>query len=187
MRTLSTAVLLVLPFALACGGSAPPDLTAPHSISSSGMSFQMPGNWTVEEESDVIEGIRLHTFIIETPNEGLIGINSFDREVDMTAAGFADQLLINTPAEIKALVGDTFTFTEGASGQNQRALVGQPITTELRAFTMAGLGMDLPHTIEVGTVLTAGHHIVVYSQVSDEDLAMDQPGFDLVWQSLNVE
>jgi len=183
---MTAVALITFPMILACGGGAP-DLAAPNTFSEAGVSFSYPGNWSVEREPDVVDGIPMQTITVSTANDGILNILSYKGQMAMTSTSFADTMMAELPVAMHDLMGDSMEFRVRATSTTTRTIAGAPVIGDRRAFSLVLFGVDVPHTFEVFTVRTASHHVVLYQQVSDEELVGDEAGFDFVYSTLKVD
>lgn len=186
MRSLFAVALLTLPMVLACGGGAP-DLAAPNTFSQDGVAFSYPGNWSSEREGDVVDGVPMQTITVSTANDGILNIIAYKGQMDITSEIFADTMMSELPAAMHAIMGDSMEFRVGTADVSSRTISGATVAGQRRAFSLVLFGVDVPHTFEVYTVSTAKHHVVLYQQVSDEELVGDGVGFDLIYSTLKVD
>ena len=169
-----------LGLALACGGG-PPDLEQPQSVSTEMVSFSHPGNWTVDVEHSTVDGVAMSIHNVASPSNTVVVVCVYDMAMVLDVASLTDRFLADAAAELGPV-----DLTETQRVQSLRQLSGIDVTGLKVGFTVSILGVDVPHTQYGYTFETSARSAWVMVQVPDDDHVLEQPGIDLVLDSLKV-
>ncbi len=171
--------VLVAAFALLlvnCGGAEQAtraDTDHPTTYAKDGLTFQVPGNWSVTEDED----FPTHRFVlVEEPGNALVVMQLFP---------------FHQPADIAALARDFAASTAIASKPwPQESTFGTPGTaggyeTLREAFTLRVLASTVPHTRDYRLKAYGDRMCFIVAQVADEDRANVKSGFEQIARSMD--
>lgn len=160
------------------------DIEHPKRASADGVSFEYPGNWELEEETDEIEGIVLRQLTVESPGSATAIVQLMRPPIDVDLERYSASFLQGMNEELKS--GWTALIAQGkATNQPVRGtLFGE--AAEGRKITMALsiAGEKMPFTIEIWAKRSATATIVLITMVPDEDAAKASPGLEQIKKSL---
>ncbi len=164
---------------LACGGA--PDLDSPKTLTTQRISFDYPGNWTIESEQSRNEGLLMGLHEVEGTDSAMVFVTAYDAQAPFAAHDVAEMYIDALPGQLMGMemeVTGRGTTTATVAGQSREG-------AEVR-FTARLFDVDVPHTVQVFTLQSQQRTASVIVQVADEDRAMEQPGIDLVLQTLEL-
>ena len=178
MKTLRYISLLFLFIVIAaCEKSA--DTSKPVFYSSNGIAFSHPGNWTVTEDEQQ-EDVRF--IIIESPGNALVmaQIYSIQDAVSLKeyAEWFSSEVVKETP------IADT---SVGKFEQFNTLLNGTRLTGMRQNFSIALLGIDVPHTAEYYRIEKNNRVAFLISQTATEDMDKVDKGFEQLIGSFSIQ
>ena len=169
-----------LGLALACGGG-PPDLEQPQRVSTERVSFSHPGNWQLELEESDVDGVAMSIHTMTSPNNAVVVVCVYDVAMALDVSSITDRFLENAAMELGPI-----DLTETERVQSLRQLSGTDVTGLKVGFTVSVLGVDVPHTQYGYTFETSARSAWIIVQVPDDERTLEQPGIDLVLDSLVV-
>jgi hypothetical protein len=177
MNQLKSTILLLLVFALgACERQA--DLEAPQVYAENGISFSMPGNWSVRED---VEDGGIRFLYLSTPGEAVLFIGIYEEYVPSLedhARLFIESMMEEFP------IGNR---TEGGLEPFSKTIGDRSYDGLRNEFVVSLLGVEFPYKSEFLTVGTGARKAYITTQVPTENLDKVEPGFDLVVSSLELE
>lgn len=169
--------LLVLVLALgACERQA--DLESTQMYAKSGISFSLPGNWSVRE--DVEEG-GLRFLYLSSPGEAVMFIGTYPE-------GYAPPLEDHARLLIDSMMGE-FPIgdrTEGGLEPFSKAIGDRTFDGLRNEFVVSVLGVEFPYRAEFYVVGSETKQVYITTQVPTEYLDKVEAGFDLVVSSLEL-
>lgn len=160
------------------------DVAAPRRHASGGISFALPGDWSVRDGLARVEDTELRTIEVEGPGEAFLLIQSFEPAVAVDL----DEQLGRTLDAMLARLGERADLGPGARGEVVKihhTWLGAP-RSGLRATIMAP-GEWAPRLVELHAAPLPGRTLLVYTTIPEADRDRVQAGFDLVLDSLAVE
>ena len=169
---------LLLAFVLfACEEQA--DLSNSQAYTKDGVSFTLPGNWTVVE--DIAEE-NFRYISIESSGDAVAGISLFyngvrielEDYIDLIIESFNDELPVGSRNR-----GEVFEFTPDNKENIAKAIRNQ--------FAITLASVEVPHTSDFYEMKTNSDSVVIFTQVSDEDKDLVQQGFDQILNSFVVD
>ncbi|WP_120497448.1 hypothetical protein [Kiloniella sp. EL199] len=169
---------LLLAFVLfACEEQA--DLSNSQAYAKDGVSFTMPGNWKVTDDT-AEEGFRYIS--IESSGDAVVGVSVFYNSVRIELEDYVDLIIENFNAELPVGSrnrGEVFEFTPDNRENIIKAIRNQ--------FAITLASVEVPHTSDFYEMMANSDSVVIFTQVSDEDKDLVQQGFDQLINSLEVE
>ncbi|KLN61794.1 hypothetical protein WH96_05740 [Kiloniella spongiae] len=169
---------LLLAFALfSCEEQA--DLSNSQAYTKDGVSFTLPGNWTVVE--DIVEE-NFRYISIESSGDAVAGISLFyngvrielEDYIDLIIESFNDELPVGSRNR-----GEVFEFTPDNTENIARAIRNQ--------FAITLASVEVPHTSDFYEMKTDRDYVIIFTQVSDQDKHLVQQGFDQLINSFVVD
>lgn len=155
---------------------APKPITGPQTFKDASMSFSVPADWKVTMHGD---GVGCGNAFVEAPGEAVVFIKGLpikkDPGIQKYARGFSRTASSWTPfGKISSQGFHSFTDKQFGTGMKE-------------PFTVTLLGVEVPHT-RVYRKRT-GSHCVFYilTQVSDEDAASVESGFQQILNSFSAK
>ena len=158
-----------------------PDIAQPQSVSTELVSFSHPGNWTVELEESTVDGVAMSIHTLNSPSAALVVVCVYDRAMPLDVAALTDRYLEGITTETGPL-----GLNETDRVQSLRRLSDRDVTGLEASYTLPILGLEVPHTLQVYTVETASRSAWVVVQAPDDERALEQPGIELVLDSVVV-
>jgi hypothetical protein len=188
MRTLSrtaAAALLLALSAIAC--ETPPDLANPRLFWSDGLTFRYPGNWSVTEEVEEEDGLRIRSLSVESPGNAIVLMSSFEPPVSMSLEEYAAEFRTAIAEEAGEMgrVGPWQPVSAEAlsSGSTSSRIRGVPHEGLEYIYTLSLLGTDVPHVVRIFRVETDVSTTFLLAQAPAVDWSRVAKGFQLVVES----
>lgn len=166
--------------ALACG-AGPPDLAQPQTVSTERVSFSYPGNWELELSESTVEGVAMSIHTMTSTSNTVVVVCAYDVAMALDVSSITDQFLAHAAGELGP-VG----LVETDRVQSLRRLSGVDVTGLQVGFTVSVFGVEVPHTQYGYTFETSSRSAWVIVQLPDDDRSQEQPGIDLILDSLVV-
>jgi hypothetical protein len=170
-----------LGFVLACGGAAP-DVEQRTAVDTERISFEVPGNWTHTVENSDIDGMVMDQHEVDTQGNAFLAVTVYGTPAALSPGELADMYLEALPAEMGGLA-----VNESGRSPTTRTLSGGPASGLEVGFSVEVLGVAAPHTLVVYTLQSAENSATILIQVPDDERAREQPGIDLVLDSLELK
>jgi len=178
MSNIKHWIFVVSFFALiACEKQA--DLGQPVKYLNNGISFSLPGNWSVTEDSTA-GGFRY--LFVETPGDAIIFIYIYPKENSPPLREFALWAIESSVQELP--LGSR---TEGNLQEVNKIIGGRTYTAYKNEFVVSLLGINVPHITEFYGFQAKTGTAYISSQVATEDLSKVQEGFELVVSTFNIQ
>jgi|GEM_PF-6661739 len=178
-RLVAASVGLAL--VLACGGVAP-DLDQKKKVRTDRVTFEHPGNWTAGFEPDRIEGLFMGIHEIEGGESAMVFLTIYDATAPFDAGDIADMYMDALPGELGGI-----GLKQTGRSAVKRQLNGVETDGVEVHFSADLLGIEVPHTLQVFTMLSESHSATVITQIADEDIGTEQPGIDLVLDTVKLQ
>ena len=182
MKTLKHTPLLLLvilcPVLLLLTACTEPkaDVSNPQSFSKEGIHFEYPGNWEITEDT-VEHDVRY--IIAETPGDAILILQAFPKSLDMQLYTFGKRFskAMGEELPIGKLVDVNFA-----------SIVELPDCQQLKeTFAIELLTEHVKHQREYRKYSTENTSIFLIAQVQVDDYKRVEPGFELIFKSLNVD
>ena len=174
-RTIYICFLVLL---CACENNA--DLKNTKDYAKDGLTFTMPGNWNVTEDSDA-EGYRY--LIVETPGDAILTVNIFPKdESSLHLKEYVDWFIEETINNFPIGSRDEGIMTKISYSDGDKQFNGFK-----NEFTVSLVGVDIPHIAMFSTKESNLKIAYIHSQVAVEDLAKTEQGFELIQSSFMLE
>jgi hypothetical protein len=161
-----------------------PDVEHPKRASSNGVSFEYPGNWELEEETDNIEGIVLRQMTVESPGSAtaILQLMSppFDVDLESYSASFLESMNEELKGGWKVLIEKGHATNQPITG----TFLGQPAEGRKITMSLSVAGEKVPFNIEIWGKRGDSAAIVLITMVPDEDAAVAAPGLEQIKKSL---
>jgi hypothetical protein len=190
MRPLArtVAALLIALSASAC--ETPPDVANPRLYWSEGLSFRYPGNWSVSEELEEEDGLRIRSLSVESPGNAIVLMSSFEPPVSMSLEEYAAefQSAIAEEAGEMGRVGRWQPVSvEALSSRSAGSRIGGvPHQGVEYVYTLSLLGTEVPHVVRIFRVETAASTTFLLAQAPAVDWSKVLKGFQLVVESFEA-
>ena len=175
MKRFAAAVWASLCIGLAACEKAA-DISSPLVYDTDGVSFSYPGNWQVTEDTTE-QGFRY--VFVESPGDAIFIIQLYQNNFDLSLRQFAEDFSSGARNEL-TIIGISDSTFESIEKAGFSAAIRERVS-------LNWAGESIPH-IRDYYMREAGPLIVyVIAQVATEDLAMVEPGFDLILASFRVK
>ncbi|MCB9677740.1 MAG: hypothetical protein H6737_21720 [Alphaproteobacteria bacterium] len=179
-----TAVAVVGVATLACGGfgEQTADVGHPQQFEEAGLVFGYPGNWTASSEIETNPSGEVLSVTVHSPGDALAIVQHYP-ENDVPTVDFAMQIMLETmTSAIEDGTAGTMKLAPPVVTSDTRVVAGQQRDVRVAKYTLAVLGVEVPHRMRIYGV----DDVIVITNVADEDAMMVQPGFDQILDSLVV-
>ena len=80
------------------------DLENIQAFSADGISFSLPGNWSVTRDETTVQGREIRLIYVESPGDALFMLLEYTPGVDLTADEFAAEYMRNFDEEVKDIL-----------------------------------------------------------------------------------
>ena len=168
-------ILLALSFLSLFSGCGEPqaDLSAPKTHRSGAITFDYPKNWKITEDSVEPE---MHYLFVESPGDAIATFQSFPIDESRSLTDFAKEFTESAKTEMPLLkvAKSTFTDVPEVSGYEWIA----------EEFDVSLLTESIPYRRLYGTKEIDDRQVFLIFQITKEDFAKAEPGFDLIRDSL---
>lgn len=182
--------LFVLILAFGTGCSKGPDIAGAKDVQDDPATFKYPGNWKLEKEREAVEGVTTTTYTVE-PTDGLAMILVFTPALEIDVEQFSADMLKNMDATLRSdySVGslELLKKMDGKKLPNTRKISGADRQGLKVQVTLTVMGQKVPMTQEIYAVTGEASSAVVLYQTADEDAARDAPGYQLIFDTLQIK
>lgn len=154
------------------------DISKPINYSKDGISFAHPGNWKVTEDAHQ-DDVRF--MFIETPGNAIVMIQIYPKQdavsLNEYAEWFSSEVIKETPVAKRSV---------GKFANINTTLDGTTLTGMRQNFSIALLGIDVPHTAEYYRIEKGNKVAFLINQTATEDLTKVSKGFELLLGSFAI-
>jgi len=164
-------------FVSACEMNA--DLSQPEAYSRNGISFSLPGNWSVTEDAEE-NGFRY--LFVETPGDAIIFISTYRKEDAGSLREHVEWTIQNTIDEMPF-----GSRTEGTITRTQRVIDQRKFDGYKNEFIASVVGFEVPHVTEFYRFDSETRSAYFLTQVAVEDMDKVSGGFDLVLSTFKLQ
>jgi hypothetical protein len=186
LRAFSVLALL----SLWTGCSKGPDLAASKDVQDDPAVFKYPGNWKMEKAREAQEGVTTTTYTIE-PSDGLAMIIVFAPAIELDLEAFAADMLKNMDDSLKQDYSlgsiEVLKKMDGKKEPVTRKISGAERHGLNIKVTLTAMGTKVPLTLEIYRVEGEATSAIALYQTADEDAARDQPGYNLIFDTLTIK
>ena len=167
------------------------DLENIQGFSVDGISFSLPGNWSVTRDETTVQDGEIRHIYVESPGDALVILLEYTPGVDLTVDEFAAEYMRNVDEEAKDVFSIGPIQPIAASG-GTRARIEDPIAGALSegveiSFGISVLGEVVPHKCRIFKHETNHSDVFIISQVAEEDWYLVSEGFRLIGKTLEVD
>lgn len=155
------------------------DLSQPEAYSRDGISFSLPGNWSVTEDAEE-NGFRY--LFVETPGDAIIFISTYRKEDASSLREHVEWAIQNTIDEMPF-----GSRTAGSITRTQRVIDQRKFDGYKNEFIVSAVGFEVPHVAEFFRFDSATRSAYFLTQVAVEDLDKVSGGFDLVLSTFTLQ
>jgi hypothetical protein len=181
---------------------SPPDLRSLRAYSRDGVSFNMPGNWSVTEDK-AEEGSGFRYLFIEAPGNPIMIIWHFEPPSEVTLEEFSESYLESVLEETSSMtMGEAiegteyiglgnvtpFSSEEGASStRTVQNISGTERDGVEFSYSISAFDETVPHRVWMFRVSSPKAVTFLAAQAAVEDWDLALPGFRVVFRSLKIE
>ncbi len=169
---------------LGCGGLivVAPDLETPATWNGDGVRFDYPGNWSTAREQKHGEDGTLTMLVVQGSGSTRIEVYAYPDGMVPLAI---DPLTATMLDQQDSVMSDAGGGIKDPTTVHRDRDIADVQAQGTRTTYLADLfGVELSYTHDVYRVEKGDRFVVVNAQVEDDDLAMEQPGIDLLIDTL---
>lgn len=170
------AFIIVLLALVSCERQA--DLNNPATYSGNGLDFSMPSNWKVTEDEED-SGFRY--LFVETPGDAIVIISIYSKQNSPALLEYVNWAIESSTREMPF-----GSRSEGSIAEFQKTIGQQRFSGYRNEFMVSVAVVDVPHITEYYLIETDSASVFLTAQVSLEDRAKVEQGFDLLLSTLTL-
>lgn len=179
------------------GLASKPELGSPMTYDDERVTFKYPGNWKLREvHSETYEGIRTDGILVESSGSAIAsiivfyGVTNHDVLEFMTADVFSLVQESARAEELEKIMGAASSLSKVSATKVSREPSRSKATEEeqlVHNFSLTVLGESSPHRAEIHRFVGEGSLVITYFQVADEERAVLDPGFALIYDTIRAK
>ncbi len=170
------AFIIVLLALVTCERQA--DLNNPATYSSNGLDFSMPSNWKVTED---VEDSGFRYLFVETPGDAIVIVSIYSKQDSPALLEYVNWAIESSTREMPF-----GSRTEGSIAEIQKTIGQRRFSGYQNEFMVSVAVVDVPHITDYYLIETDSASVFLTTQVSVEDQAKVERGFDLILSTLTL-
>jgi hypothetical protein len=155
------------------------DLNNIEQYTKDGVSFSIPGNWSVTED---IEEDGFRYVFVETSGDAIVTVNTYLKEKSFPLREYVEWTIESSTNEMP--VGSR---NEGTISEIQTLIDEQTFQGYKNQFVVSLAGIEVPHIAEFYAKGSNSKIAYISSQVANEDLSKVQKGFELILSTFSIQ
>ena len=162
-----------------------PDLDNKKSTKVAGLSVEYPGNWTIEQESDDIDGVKFSSLTIESSGNAIAVIQVFEPGVDFTPEEIFATYIEGMQEAAQTELGGVFDLTVHSDEAFTRDILGDSWQGRKGVVDVRLLGEKVPNRLQTLQRHRDDQTVIIIAQGPVEDWKTIEPGFEAIYSGLS--
>ena len=162
-----------------------PDLDDKKSAKVASLGVEYPGNWTVEQESDELDGVKFSSLTIESSGNAIAVIQVFEPGVDFTPEEIFDTYVEGMKEAAQTELGGVFDLTVRSDEAFTRDILGNSWQGRRGVVDVGLLGEKVPNRLQTLQRHRDEQTVVIIMQGPLEDWKTIEPGFEAIYEGLS--
>lgn len=162
-----------------------PDLENKKSTTVGGLTVQYPGNWTVEKETEDLDGVEFASLTIESSGNALAMIQVFEPGVGLTPQEVFDTYVEGMKDAAQTELGGVFELSVRSDEAYSRDLLGNSWQGRKAVVEVGLLGEKVPNRLQTLQRDREDQTVILVVQGPVEDWKTIEPGFEAIYDGLS--
>lgn len=162
-----------------------PDLDDKKSAKVADLTVEYPGNWTVEQESDDLDGVKFSSLTIESSGNAIAVVQVFEPGVELAPEEIFDMYVESMKEAAQTELGGVFDLTVHSGEAFSRDILGNSWQGRKGVVDVGLLGEKVPNRVQTLQRHRDDQTVIIIAQGPVEDWNTIEPGFEAIYNGLS--